>query len=127
MPPRREALLTYGFVALFASLSAGRLLTSGTVPWATVAGVAVVAAVVVGPATWLARTRIDDDRRGILSRIVLVAGMASLPLWYGVALVLGIPILPTADAAVIGITCGGGLALLAERTVLPERFRARHA
>jgi hypothetical protein len=126
MSPRRASLLTYGFVALFASLSAGRLLTSGTVPWATVAGVAVVAAVAVGPATWLARARIDADRRGILSRLAVVVGMASIPLWFGVALALRLPLLPTADAAVIGITCGGGVALLAERTVLPERFRARH-
>ena len=125
MSPRRASLLTYGFVALFASLSAGRLLRSGPVPWAALTAVATVAAVAVGPATWIARARIDADRRGTLTRLALVVGMASLPLWFGVALAFGLPILPTTDAAVIGIAFGAGVALLADRTVLPERYRAR--
>ncbi|ELZ59817.1 MULTISPECIES: hypothetical protein [Halorubrum] len=128
LTPRRATLLTYAFLGLFALLSAGSLVGSGTPPWGVVAGSAVLAALAAGPIAWLARDRIPAPRRETLGRILLIVSLPAFALVVGVfAVAGGGSLLSVTDAVVVGVVCGGAVALLAERTLVPERYRAERA
>ncbi|SFH57179.1 hypothetical protein SAMN04488066_10985 [Halorubrum aquaticum] len=123
MSPRRATLLTYFSVGLLALLSAGRLLEAGDVPWTVLLVVALASALLVGPATWLARDRLPEDRRETLALVGITLAMLALPVWLGVSLAFELPLLRWLDALLVGGTVGTTLVVLAERTVVPERLR----
>ncbi|QAU12698.1 hypothetical protein EKH57_08160 [Halorubrum sp. BOL3-1] len=127
LTPRRATLLTYGSIGLFALMSVGSLVDSGSVPWSVIVGATVVAALGAGPVAWLARDRIPASRRETYGRVFVIGGLPAFTLFVGVSLAFGIPFLSVTDAVVVGIACGGAAALLAERTVVPERYRAERA
>ena len=128
LTPRRATLLTYAFVGLFALLSAGRLLDSGAPSWGVIAGSTVLAALGAGPVAWLARDRLPATRRETLRRVLLVVGLPGFALLVGVlAVASDVSLLVMMDAVVVGVVCGGAVALVAERTVVPERYRAERA
>ena len=123
MSPRRATLLTYGSVGLLAALSAARLLEAGDVPWSVILVVAVASAVVVGPAAWLARDRLPEDRRETLWIVGIALALLAFPVWLGGSLAFGIPLLRWLDALLVGVAVGTVLVVLAEYTVVPERLR----
>ncbi|MFC5278845.1 hypothetical protein ACFPM1_08775 [Halorubrum rubrum] len=123
MSPRRATLLTYGSVGLLAALSAARLLESGSVPWAILAGVAVATAVVLGPVAWLARDRLPEDRRETLWIVGIALALLAFPVWLGGSIAFGLPLLRWLDALLVGVAVGTSLVVLAEYTVVPERLR----
>ncbi len=123
VPRRWRPVLPIAFVAPLAGLSALRLAQRGAVPWAAVAGVAVVTAVVAGPVAWAARSRIPEGRR---SRLALVAGGVVLllaPVVLGTVLAGDVPLLPVLDVLTVGAFAGILIVVVAERTVVPERLR----
>jgi len=128
LTPRRATLLTYAFLGLFALLSAGSLVVADSPPWGVAAVAAAVTAVLAGPVAWLVRDRLPAERRTTLGRVVVVA-VASLGLTvsFGVALAFEVSFLSVTDAVIVGVVCGGAVALLVERTVVPERYRADRA
>lgn len=128
LTPRRATLLTYAFLGLFALLSVGRLVGSGTPPWGVIVGSAVLAVLAAGPVAWLARDRIPAARRETLGRIALIVSLPAFALAVGVfAVASDASLLSVTDAVVAGVVCGGAVSLLAERTVVPERYRAERA
>ncbi|CDK39970.1 uncharacterized protein BN903_78 [Halorubrum sp. AJ67] len=92
-----------------------------------IVGATVVAALGAGPVAWLARDRIPASRREMYGRILVAISLPAFMLFVGVSLAFGIPFLSVTDAVVVGVVCGGAVALLAERTVVPERYRAERA
>ena len=127
LTPRRATFLTYAFVGLFALLSAGRLADSGSPPWGVIVGATVVAALGAGPVAWLARDRIPVARRETYGRVLVVVGLPAFTLFVGVSLAFGLRFFRVTDGVTVGVVCGGAVALLVERTVVPERFRAERA
>ncbi|OYR55476.1 hypothetical protein [Halorubrum halodurans] len=123
MSPRRATLLTYGSVGLLAALSAARLLEAGGVPWVVLLAVAVASALVVGPAAWLARDRLPEDRRETLGTVGIVLALLAFPVWLGGSLAFGIPLRRWLDVLLVGVAVGTALVVLAEYTVVPERLR----
>jgi len=128
LTPRRATLLTYVLVGLFVLLSAGRLAGDASVPWGVVVGSGVATGVVAGPVAWVARDRLPAERRATLGQIGAAAALLVFMLLLGVSLAfVEIPFLSMTDAVTVGVGLGGAVALLAERTVVPERYRAKRA
>ncbi|ELZ36630.1 hypothetical protein C472_10459 [Halorubrum tebenquichense DSM 14210] len=93
-----------------------------------IVGATVVAALGAGPVAWLARDRLPASRRGTYGRVLLVVSLPAFALLVGVlAVASDASLLSMMDAVVVGVVCGGAVALLAERTVVPERYRAEPA
>ncbi|PSQ55085.1 hypothetical protein BRD22_10440 [Halobacteriales archaeon SW_8_68_21] len=124
LTPRRATLLTYAFLGLFALLSAGSLVVADSPPWGVAAVAAAVTAVLAGPVAWLVRDRLPAERRTTLGRVVVVVASLGLTVSFGVALAFEVSFLSVTDAVTVGVVCGGAVALLVERTVVPERYRA---
>ena len=124
---RRATLLTYAFLGLFVLLSVGRIVVSDSPPWEVIVGSAVVTTLGAGPIAWLARDRIPAKRREMLKRVLAAVGLLAFTLFLGISLAYGPPFLLMGDAVTVGVVCGGAVALLTERTVIPERYRAERA
>ena len=124
LTPRRATLLTYAFLGLFALLSAGSLVVADSPPWGVAAVAAAVTAVLAGPVAWLVRDRLPAERRTTLGRVVVAVASLGLTVSFGVALAFEVSFLSVTDAVTVGVVCGGAVALLVERTVVPERYRA---
>lgn len=124
MSPRHTAILLYASLGLFAVLALARIVASGPVPWLLVGGSALAVAVLAGPVAWIARDRLPASRRAVLFRVVLLVGTALFTLSLGVSLAFGVPFLFVSDGVLVGATCGTAVARLAERTVVPDRYRA---
>lgn len=126
LTPRRSVFLTYAGIGLLALASALRLLATGDPPWAGVAVVAVLTALISGPGVWLARDRLPEDQRETLSAVGIILAPIAFVLLLGILLAFDLPAPPvriTFDALVVGGFLGALAALLAELTVVPKRLR----
>ncbi|WP_418281682.1 hypothetical protein [Halorubrum sp. DTA98] len=123
MSPRRATLLAYAAIGLFVLSSVVRIVEARDVPWLTIALVACGTGLLAGPASWLARDRLSGDSRETLSIGAIVVGMVAGPIWLGVALAFGLPVMSAFDGVLLGTVLGLGVVTVVERTVVPERFR----
>lgn len=123
--PRRERvsrIVLAVLLGLFALVRIPALLAYEPVPWAWVAAVAVGTALLAGPVAWAARQHLSAERRGVLALVAVGVAMLSVPIVVGFGLVFG-NLLLVLDAGVVGGVVGLAAAVLAERTVVPERLR----
>lgn len=123
---RPARVVLYGSLFLVALLSFGRLLQYDPVPWGLVVAFGVVSAVLAGPVAWAVRDRVPAERRERLSIAGFVLVMLCVPVLLAIGLLTG-TLFPFVDAAVFGGLVGFALVAIAERTVLPERFRGTRA
>ncbi|TKX69429.1 hypothetical protein [Halorubrum sp. SP9] len=122
-PARRRRivqLLVTGAVCVFA---AGQFRAADPRPWGAAAAWAVGTALLVGPAAWLARDRLPPDRYETLASVAAGAAVLVAIVWLGVALAFAPSLFPYGPGFAAGVASGVLLALLAERTVVPERMR----
>jgi hypothetical protein len=112
--------VVFGGVFLFA---AGQFYAAEPRPWVTAAAWAAGTALVFGPIAWLARGRVPEDRRETLTYVAAGAGILLASVWLGVSLAFAPALFPYGPGVWAGATLGVLVALLAERTVVPERLR----
>ncbi|KDS90464.2 hypothetical protein FK85_14120 [Halorubrum saccharovorum] len=107
-------------VCLFA---AGQFYAAEPRPWGVAAAWAAGTALVYGPIAWLARDRVSEERRETLTYVAAGAGILLASVWLGVALAFAPALFPYGPGVWVGVAIGILVALLAERTVVPERLR----
>lgn len=119
---RTGRLLLAGSLALMAVLSGGRLATSDPVPWEWAVSFAVGVFVLAGPVAWAVRDRVPEERRERLGYVATGLALLCFPFVLGLGLVFG-NLLVLLDAGTFGGIVGFAVALLVERSVVPERLR----
>ncbi|GAA0719944.1 apolipoprotein N-acyltransferase [Halorubrum trapanicum] len=112
--------VVFGGVFLFA---AGQFYAAEPRPWGVAAAWAAGTALVFGPIAWLARDRVPEDRRETLTYVAGGVGILVASVWLGVALAFAPALFSYGPGFLAGVAVGTLLALLAERTVVPERLR----
>lgn len=120
--PQRSRLVVFVTLAGMALLSAGRVLQYDPVPWEWVAAFAVATLLLAGPVSWLLRDRVTGKRRTQLGYVAGGIAVLLVPLVLGLGLLFG-NLLLVMDTGVLGGVLGLTLAGLAERTVVPDRYR----
>lgn len=103
-------------------LSLERLLRHDPVPWVLVVGFAVLTALLAGPVAWVARDRLSDARRELLTLVAFVAALLSMPSLIAVGLLTG-SLAVFVDAGTFGGLVGFAVAVLADGTPVSDRFR----
>lgn len=119
---RARRLLLVLCMGAIGLLSAIRLFEYDPVPWEWVAAFAIGTVLLVGPVTWALRDRLADDRRENLAYVAAGVALLCVPAVVGFGLLFG-NLLLILDAGVLGGLVGFSIALLAERTIVPERLR----
>lgn len=109
-------------LGVVAVLSAGRLAEYDTTPWGWVAAFGVATFLLAGPVAWTARSRLPEERRELLAYVGVGVLLFCVPFVLGLGLVTR-ALLVVLDTATLGGIVGLAVALLAERTVVPERLR----
>ncbi|WP_434522622.1 hypothetical protein [Halorubrum sp. AS12] len=112
--------VVFGGVFLFA---AAQFYATEPRPWGVAAAWAAGTALVFGPIAWLARDRVPEDRRETLTYLAAGAAILLASVWLGVALAFAPALFPYGPGFLAGVAVGILVALLAERTVVPERLR----
>ncbi|ELZ21232.1 hypothetical protein C476_08683 [Natrinema limicola JCM 13563] len=116
---QRVLVVSLGVIAL---VTTARVLEYEPRSLGWVTGFAIGTAIVFGPITWAIRDRIPDERRERLSYVAAGVALFCVPLVLGVGLIVG-RVLFFLDVAVLGSIIGFAVAVLVERTVVPERLR----
>lgn len=111
----REGLL-WGSLGLYAAIVGARLLTYESNPWGWVITFAVISAVLLGAVTWLARARVPVEHREKAEVGLVIGLLLCFPFVLVVGLLYGS--LFWLDTALLGGLLGGGLVVMASRTVL---------
>ncbi|WP_128904230.1 hypothetical protein [Halorubrum amylolyticum] len=119
----RLRVVRYIVLAGFCLFAAGQFYAAEPRPWGIAAAWAVGTALVFGPIAWLARDRIPSDRRETLTYVAAGAGILLASVWLGVSLAFAPALFPYGPGFMAGVTLGVLVALLAERTVVPDRMR----
>jgi drug/metabolite transporter (DMT)-like permease len=112
--------VAFGGVILLAT---GQFYAAEPRPWGAAAAWAVGTALVFGPVAWLARARVPEERRETLTYVAAGVGILTASVWLGVSLAFAPALFPYGPGVWAGATLGVLVALLAERTVVPERMR----
>lgn len=123
LTPRQGDAVGFGISGVVALFSLLQLAASGSISWLSIAGLAAVTAVIVGPLAWVLRERVPDERR---ARLTLVGGVLLLILGQiglGLAMVYDVPFVSSFHGAIVGLYLGLLAVLLVEQTVVPERLR----
>ena len=119
----RLRVARYVVLAGFCLFAAGQFYAAEPRPWGAAVAWAAGAALVFGPIAWLARDRVPEDRRGTLAYVAAGAGILVASVWLGVSFAFAPALFPYGPGVWAGATLGVLVALLAERTVVPERMR----
>jgi len=106
---------------MMAVLSAGRLVTSGPVPWLQIGTVAVGTFLLIGPAMWAIRDRLPAGQRENLSYLAAGLALLCLPFLIGLSLLTG-NLMALLDIGSFGGIMGFAAAVLIERTIIPEHL-----
>ena len=119
--PWRQLVLFLS-LALIALLTSVRVVEYDPVPWGWVAASAVGTAILVGPIMWIARDRLPMERRVHLGYVVGGIVLLCVPILLGFGLISG-NLLLVMDVGALGGIIGFAVALLVEKTVVPERLQ----
>ena len=124
LPPRLRQFLLVALIGVVPLVSLLALTARGHVPWGSLAGVCVVTAVLVGPAVWVVRDRVSEQRREHLTLVAFGGAMVLLPVALGLSLAFGVPaFIPSFDVLIVGSFAGCLIVLIVEETLLPDRLR----
>ncbi|TKX73427.1 hypothetical protein EXE46_14405 [Halorubrum sp. GN11_10-6_MGM] len=126
-PARRQRLGQLLAVALVCAFGAAQFYAADPRPWGIAAAWAVVTAILVGPLAWLARDRLPPARYETLAYVAGGAAILVASVWLGVALAFAPRLFPYGPGFAAGVAFGTLLVLLAERAVVPERYRGRRS
>lgn len=120
---RGARLLLFGSLAMMALMSGGQVLTSDPVPWGWIGTFGVGTFLLVGPVMWALRGCFSEAQRERLGYVVGGIILLCFPVVIGLGLIFG-NLLIALNAGVFGGLVGFAVALLAERSVVPERLRS---
>ncbi|GAB7019305.1 hypothetical protein [Halostagnicola sp. A-GB9-2] len=123
---RTRRVFLVGCLAYFGLQSVANLLNHGSSVWLWAGGYAIASFSLFGPLAWFVRDRIPAERREALKYPVSGAIFLCFVLVFGVELALG-GVLFFFDAVIVGGLVGLVIVLLAEKTVVPARFRANES
>ncbi|QUO47292.1 MULTISPECIES: hypothetical protein [Halorubrum] len=116
--------LSIGVVCAFAAVqfyAADPKPLGASLAWAT------ATAISVGPLAWLARDRLPPDRYETLAYVAAGAAILVASVWLGVSLAFAPELFPYGPGFVTGVAFGALVVSVAERTVVPERYRGLKA
>ena len=121
----RLRVARYVVIAGVCLFAAGQFYAAEPRPWGVAAAWAVGTALAFGPIAWLARDRVPEDRRETLTYVAGGAVILVASVWLGVALAFAPALFPYGPGVWAGVALGALVVVIAERTVLPERYRSR--
>ena len=124
---RRRLIGQYLPIGVVCAFAAVQFYAAEPRPWGLAAGWATATAVVVGPVAWLARDRLPPDRYETLAYVAAGAAILVASVWLGASLAFAPSLFPYGPGFVTGVAFGTLLALFAERTVVPDRYRGLKA
>ncbi|EMA62568.1 hypothetical protein [Halorubrum lipolyticum] len=119
----RLRVVRYVVLAGVCLFAAGQFYAAEPRPWGVAVAWAAGTALVFGPVAWLARDRVTEDLRETLTYVAAGAGILLASVWLGVSLAFAPALFPYGPGVWAGFALGILVALLAERTVVPERLR----
>ena len=109
-------------LAAIALLSSARVVEYDPVPWEWVAASAIGTVILVGPIMWIIRDRLPEERRENLTYLASGIALLCVPILLGFGLISG-NLLLVMDTGTLGGIIGFAVALLVEKTVIPERLQ----